>query len=77
MPPKRSAPSNTRVENIKVLRREAQQNLRALRSDLKKDAARHTRNPCSEASMDALSTLFGDVRLQMHCAWRVASCAGT
>ena len=38
MPPKRTIRSNARVENIKALRAAAQQQLRELRSDLKKAA---------------------------------------
>jgi hypothetical protein len=58
MPPKRTIRNNERVENIKTLRAAAQQQLRELRSDLKKaglpsrgrgDVSHTTTGRCHEA----------------------------
>jgi hypothetical protein len=45
MAPKRTVHTNARVENIKTMRAAAQQQLRELRSDLKKD--HNKTNQCS------------------------------
>ena len=66
MAPKRTVHTNARVENIKTLRAAAQQQLRELRSDLKKE--RHTA-ACCQGNLCSVPTEFASDQA-LHCERR-------